>query len=215
MVGLTLYTWAGCVAFIAWAEDETVTLDADVDSLIDTYVNDSGCVIDCDEPTEHCYLHLIEDPETGDDDALIATDSNQDQLAVFDFEALGGIPSTATDAQHMNFKVSECDDTCTELVGTGQPNGSVDVYCNDVHQLLIWNGPIPGGTQVDYLFSFDWTFPSSGCAADGSDAQIGLKMANHGKQAGERWICYESVEWEVTWAVGRDRRAIVMEGMHR
>ena len=208
MVGLTLYTWAGCVAFMAVAQDQTVTVVSDDDVAMEQ-VYDVDCANLC--TTVDCFESINED--LGSPDGEIMASSTYNVIGVFNWDTLTKNPSTSTDAQTINMLVSECDPACAEGSQVGSPSIYVYLFCNGSQQGTQIYGPeYVGGSEVDELHSFNWTFPGSGCQADGSDAQIGLNVSKAGGGKNQSHICYEAVEWDVTWApAGRARRTMMVD----
>ena len=203
-------------AFMAFAADETVYLVSDDDSTSDGDVDlsPSGaqvCGDACNDAT-NCYAALDEGAGS-EDDNIVASDTPS-ALYVGNWDQPTENPSTAANAQSMTVVASKCDDACAED-GTfaGEPSLYVYLYCNGSVQGSAIYGPVAvGGDGLDEEHTFDWTFPSSGCASDGSDAQVGLNIsqAKSGKNTG--YNCWESAEWDVTWE--SDERRIFNIGMH-
>ena len=204
-------------ALPAWAQDQTLIPTGDDDATMSsegyTDISDSGCTNECWD-SDACYLHLDEDPSGVGDNAIVASTVENEQ-GIFTFNTPTSPPSQTALAQTFNLSVSECDDgSCVESSGNGEPTVWVYLWCNGVEIVAVLQGGTLENDEEDEYVTIDWTFPGSGggCADDGSDVAIGLNVSTGGGGSNERHICYEAVEWEVTWASeGRSRRAIIVD----
>ena len=204
-------------AFLAFAADETLYVVSDDDTNSDSDVDLSpagaqACGDTCNDST-NCYT-AIDEGSGSEDDNLVSGDATS-SVYVGNWDTPEQNPSTDTDAQSMTVVASICDESCAEDPSPeAAPSMVVYLYCGGSVQGSAIYGPVAvGGDYLDEVHTFDWTFPDSGCEADGSDAQVGLNIASAKSKTDYNYTCWESAEWDVTWEVASDRRVFTV-GMH-
>jgi hypothetical protein len=220
LVCFPLYVWEACVVFSALAQDQTLRPTSDVTDAgtLDTTPDGKTCDGTACSSTD-CYLGIDEDPDVTTDDSVLVNDTTSEVIHVVGFATPTSNPSQNTDAQEVRINVSECNadlagPTCEMSKGTGQPQMRVYLYCDSIQQEQILGDFAVPGTQIDQAYGENWTYDPGGvhsdCEEDGSDVEFGISMNVHGKSGQARSVCYESVEWNVTWASeGRRRMGLV------
>ena len=195
-----------------WAEDETLVPTGDNDT--DMGANVIGAASDsCGSACTSidCYAYIDEDPESTEDDYYV-TGSVHDEAAVFTMPPPTNPPSQGTDAQRINMVLSECDENCAEGSAPIRTQFQIDLWCNGSQIKTLW-GPLEiRSDYLDEFYSFTWTFGGTGegCADDGSDVEFDTHIIRSVKGSNESQTCYESLEWEVTWAADEAGQVIVV-----
>lgn len=147
-----------------------------------------------------CDDDLDESPQSTDNNVVYT--STDGSFIWFDFPTPASSPSTSTNAQTFDIATSECNGS-TESLGSGIPTYDISLYCNGSSVSAIATGQ--SITALNENDTHPFTFNSGSCASDGSDVQVAISQTCNGGGPNARCICIESVEWEVTYASGRNR----------
>lgn len=196
------------LALPAWAGDEDLAPNADVDSIMDPLAYDNDCGTQC--TGTDCYLEVDEDPDGAEDDQQV-TASSPAVVAIFGFPTPASPPGFEADAQRVHLIASVCRaDDCTEDDAGYNPSFYLYLYCGEVLRSTIASSIFVD--VADTSFAYDFTLHGD-CASDGSDVEVGFGMAQIGLPGNEnaRRTCLENIEWEVTWGTSTGRQGYIVQ----